>query len=1303
MTHGWLRLALLALSLLAPAQGVCAPPDQVTIAIYRYGAPFTLVDPLGEPAGLVVQMWRLWSEATGVAVRFLPTSWADSLEAVEDGRADIHSGLFRTDERAAWMAFSEAIHEVETAVYVKVDSGVSADDLGTLGGRPVGTIGGSQQLAWLAEHYPELDAVAFPNTYSAFVALLAGDLDAVVDEAPAAAAAIARLGLPGSFTRSAAPLYTETLRAGVRAGRHELLHLINEGFRSLPRDRLAALEALWLPNPEDRFYVGGSGTITLTDAEKTWLEAHPVIRLASTSDYPPYSFLDDNGFLTGFETDLVALLNRKLGTQIVPEVYDRWNAALEAALRWETDGILALSITPERAERMLFTGPYAYEPAILLGRPDGPSFESWEALAGHTISIEEGAFWTDELRDLVGQGGRLIETEDEASGLALLRAGETDGHVTWRNIFEDLRRDGGADDLVVRLTRNVEGGAMRIAVAKDRRPLLGILRKGLNAITLAEWSRMRERWLTPARTEHRRSVELTPREERWLAEHPQATVANEQDWPPFDFAEDGEPRGFAIDILRLAAHRIGLGLDFVNGYTWAELMAMFRSGALDILPAVYQTPERRDFIAFTRSYATNPSVLVTQAGRTDILTPEDLQGRRVASVAAFATAQVMAERWPAIEQVQVTNVLEGLKAVSLGQVDAFVGSLGVISYVLEDTYIPNLQVVNEVTIKHPDETRLHMGVALEREILRDLLQKGLDAISAEEMSALRRRWLPISEGLAQTGAALGVKLSREQRQWLADHRSLRVGDDFAVPPFSFLDDSGRFAGISASYLDLAAKRLKLTLTPEAVADQEAALQRLRAGAVDLVPGIVASVADEPAAGMLLTAPYVSFPVVIATQREARFVADLADLAGRRIGLGTRHLDPMRWQTRHPDLSFVRMADAAEGVAALAEGAIDAYIDDLGSITYAIERAGETDIKIAAPTDESVALSVAVRGDWPELVGILEAAFDSFTDDERRAIKNTWLAVTYTVGLDLRTVLRWAVPSALSGLAILLVILIWNRRLGAEIGERKAAQARLFDAHEQIQASINYASHIQRSLLPLDGPDTSVLPFKEHFLVWEPRDLVGGDMLWTRPWGEGTLLILADCTGHGVPGAFMTLIATGALDRARLEVPPGDLAALVQRVHQLVKLTLRAHRNGSLSDDGLELGACYVRFDAPIPQLSFSGARFSLFTVQGETVHEIKGSRRALGYRSIPFEQAYPAETVPVEPDMTFYLTTDGIIDQVGGPKRRAFGRRRFIALLSQLAGVPVHAQGAHIMAALLTHQQSERRRDDVSVIGFRLA
>ena len=163
----------------------------------------------------------------------------------------------------------------------------------------------------------------------------------------------------------------------------------------------------------------------------------------------------------------------------------------------------------------------------------------------------------------------------------------------------------------------------------------------------------------------------------------------------------------------------------------------------------------------------------------------------------------------------------------------------------------------------------------------------------------------------------------------------------------------------------------------------------------------------------------------------------------------------------------------------------------------------------------------------------------------------------------------------------------------DITERKRAE-------QALNGSINYGSRIQRSILP--SLDVLSQWADDSFVWWEPRDVVGGDVYWATAWGDGALVALGDCTGHGVPGALMTLIATAAFEKARGDVASGDVAGLLGRVHQLVQHALKQDSTSGEADDGLDLGLCYIARDRS--RLTYSGAGLSLF------VHRANGAGRS---------------------------------------------------------------------------------------------
>jgi len=267
---------------------------------------------------------------------------------------------------------------------------------------------------------------------------------------------------------------------------------------------------------------------------------------------------------------------------------------------------------------------------------------------------------------------------------------------------------------------------------------------------------------------------------------------------------------------------------------------------------------------------------------------------------------------------------------------------------------------------------------------------------------------------------------------------------------------------------------------------------------------------------------------------------------------------------------------------------------------------------------------------------------------------------------------------------------------SDLTDVKESEQRAAAANQLILQSLRYASRIQSAVLPARRELEEVAA--DHFLIWEPRDIVGGDFFWFQPIQDGYAIMVGDCTGHGVPGAFMTLIAWGLLDRMLRSAPSDKPSEVLIGLHQGVQSLLGQDETHGETDDGLEAGICFI--NPKKQQMTFAGARFSLWRANQGGVIEIKGDREGLGYRRFPAETRFSDYTFSFDDRDSFYLTTDGLIDQIGGPRGRSFGKRRFQDLLRKLRDVPMSEQEASLREAFERYQGEERRRDDLTVLGF---
>ena len=267
---------------------------------------------------------------------------------------------------------------------------------------------------------------------------------------------------------------------------------------------------------------------------------------------------------------------------------------------------------------------------------------------------------------------------------------------------------------------------------------------------------------------------------------------------------------------------------------------------------------------------------------------------------------------------------------------------------------------------------------------------------------------------------------------------------------------------------------------------------------------------------------------------------------------------------------------------------------------------------------------------------------------------------------------------------------------SDLTELKESEQRAAAANQLILQSLRYARRIQAAILPQVRDLAAVSA--DHFLIWEPRDIVGGDFFWFQPIRDGHAVIVGDCTGHGVPGAFMTLVAWGMMDRMLQLAPSDNPSQVLVGLHRGVQSLLGQDQKTGDTDDGLEAGVCFINPDRM--KMTFAGARFSLWRSNENGVTEIKGDRRGVGYRRYPKETSYTDITLPYGVGDQFYMTTDGLIDQIGGPRGRSFGKSRFQQLLRKYQGHPMQIQAEAVRNELARYQGHQIRRDDLTILGF---
>jgi serine phosphatase RsbU (regulator of sigma subunit) len=255
----------------------------------------------------------------------------------------------------------------------------------------------------------------------------------------------------------------------------------------------------------------------------------------------------------------------------------------------------------------------------------------------------------------------------------------------------------------------------------------------------------------------------------------------------------------------------------------------------------------------------------------------------------------------------------------------------------------------------------------------------------------------------------------------------------------------------------------------------------------------------------------------------------------------------------------------------------------------------------------------------------------------------------------------------------------------------------------VVSSLNYASRIQSALLPQKSEIEAIFP--NFFLFFQPRSVVSGDFYWLAkvPKGNGhykIILTAVDGTGHGVPGAFMSLVGSSLLKEIVHTRQITSPEQILIELDEGVKETLKQH--DTHNQDGMDLALCVIDYEEGI--MEFAGAKNPLIMIQDEELQVLKGDRFGIGgIDKVHKHKDFHKHTIPLKPNSTFYIFSDGFQDQFGGIDGRKYGLKQFKEFLFSIHNFPFDIQEKFLTNELTDWQgNKEHQTDDVLVIGFKV-
>ncbi|MES9970256.1 MAG: transporter substrate-binding domain-containing protein [Candidatus Thiodiazotropha sp.] len=954
--------------------------DVLTIVGSRNIPPFSMLNQQGEPIGVGVDMWRLWSAKTGIPVRFRLTDISRSLEEMKDGRASLHAGLLHSKERSAWLDFTPPYLETPAYLYYLFNNNEDRS-LGDFAASRIGTQG-PLPPALFNKLFPQASQVVFENIPQMIHAVEGGELDAFIADRPSSDFALLRLGLRGEFIALDKSLFKISLRAAVTKENPELLATIKDGLAKISRQEMDAILARWVDKPARiAIDLPLQSSLNLTPQEEAWLQQHRTLRIAIDPDFAPYEFVDQHGRYHGVSADMINLIGRRLNLdlQLIPTT--SWEQTLEMAAKRQVD-LLPLANRTRQRERFLdFTEPYLLSQRHIITRRQQSNIQTEADLPNKTLALPSGYSINAIVRNRWPRV-KIHEVADIPTALQQVAFGAADATILSSGVAGYWLDRHEITNLRVAGTLG-QPSRLSIASRNDWPELASIMQKALLSIDEEQRNTIRRRWVFLDDSDLDKTLYgLTPEERSWIAQHPEIRIGIETQAYPISFmTADGEHRGLSADYLKLLERRLGLTFTVVTDSDWSGLLDQIQSHKLDLIGTVSLTDERHQYMTFTLPYHVLPTKLYIRNDM-PIGGLDDLEGKQVAVEKDYWIHERLSIEHPSLQLLIVEDTRQALEAVHFGQADAYLGSQIVADRLIDEYRLNHLKAV--APGKSLGKTELRMGVRKDWPILANIIDKVLADTPPEEHRMLKHHWLadelePVTTPLV---------LSKKEREWLAQHQRIEIGVMNAWPPMDFIDAQGNASGIGIDIIQALNRRLGGVLTPKPAAWNEiytAVKEKRLPALMDITP------TPERRQHFLFTDPYLTIPHVIVTLKGRPQVQRLSNLTGKRVALEQSFMLGRMLAEHYPAIKQVEYSDTSDALDAVSRGVVDAYVGNRAVALYLIEHELISNLKIQSKLDESVSVNaIGVRNDWPVLRDILQKALSTLSHKELRDILKKWV-------------------------------------------------------------------------------------------------------------------------------------------------------------------------------------------------------------------------------------------------------------------------------------------------------------------------
>ncbi|MGM0520310.1 MAG: transporter substrate-binding domain-containing diguanylate cyclase [Campylobacterota bacterium] len=481
--------------------------------------------------------------------------------------------------------------------------------------------------------------------------------------------------------------------------------------------------------------------IDFSKKERTFIKQNPVISISMMPNFPPFTY-KKNGVGIGFEHDVLELLSKNTGLEFKKN-YGIWSKSLNRFKTGQTDMISSISLKEERKAFTIYTQPYYTIPIMIFVRDDFGSYTGLESLKGKKVGIIKDIFYDKELREKGYMNLVEYDTYQELTDAlvfgkidALIQNLTNINFLIKKNAYTNIRI---ASELEL---PGIKEEDLRFGVNPNKEVLRSIIQKGLEDIKQPKWDELIKKWLDVRRNNNKehKVLSLTPKQQRYLQEKKSIDICIDPNWMPFEhFDKDGRYEGMSADFFKLFEKKLPVNFNIVKTNSWTQSLEYVKQGECNLLSLAMPTPKRKKYLSFTTSYLSAPIVMATKSNVAFVGELDDLKDKKLAISKGYAFAEILQDRYPNLDIIEVENIDSGLDKVRDEKVFGYIGTLATIGYKFQTKYMGELKITGNIK----DKLQLAVAVKKDNSILHEIMQKAVMSISDTQKRAILNKWISI--------------------------------------------------------------------------------------------------------------------------------------------------------------------------------------------------------------------------------------------------------------------------------------------------------------------------------------------------------------------------------------------------------------------------------------------------------------------------------------------------------------------------------------------------------------------------------